>query len=221
MKGHNPSNVDGYIQKKYDVKGKVRKFKARLVDKGYSQREGIDYSETFAPVAKFKSIRILAALAAKLNLKAYQDDVPTAFLKANLKERVWMAQPEGYKSSNSNELCFLKKTLYGLKQSPREWNLVLHNYLLSRGFRQSKADPCIYVNLSKEFSKTIYVGIYVDDIVTIGEPKDANIFREHLRAEFGITEGGLLEWYLGIAFDQLENGNITLNQKVYLDQKLN
>lgn len=120
-----------------------------------------------------------------------------------------MTQPDGFESSSPNELCFLQKTLYGLKQSPRERNLVLHKYLVSRGFIQSKADTCIYVNVEK-----------VDDIVTVRKPQDADIFRKNLRAEYGITEGRLLEWYLGIAFNQLENGSITLDQKVYLDQKL-
>jgi hypothetical protein len=204
--------------KKFDKNGKIKRYKARLVAKGYSQRFGIDYNETFSPVAKLKSIRILAALCVMLVLEAYQDDVPTAFLKGDLEETVWMEQVEGYESGDLEELCYLLKTLYGLKQSPREWNLVLHKYLISQGFTQSKLDTCIYVN--QDGGKPLFVGIYVDDIITVGEEKQANSFREKLRSHFGIQEGGPLEWYLGIAFHRTENGSFILNQKVYLEQKL-
>jgi hypothetical protein len=204
--------------KKFDKNGEVKKFKARLVAKGFTQKYGIDYNETFAPVAKFKSIRLLAAISAKTGMQAYQDDVPTAFLKGTLQEEIWMEQPEGYVKGSPGELCLLTKTLYGLKQSPREWNAVIHQFLIEHNFIQSKADPCIYVNLSE--SGPLFVGVYVDDIVTIGRKEQANNFREKLRSYFGITEGGKLEWYLGVAFEYLKDGSISLNQKVYLQQKM-
>ena len=116
--------------KKYDKDGNVKRYKARLVAKGDTQVHGIDYFETFVPVAKFKSIRTLAAIGAKLKLTAFQDDVPTAFLRGSLQEEVWMDQPQGYETGEAKEKCLLKKTLYGLKQSPREWNAVIHKYLL-------------------------------------------------------------------------------------------
>ena len=100
--------------KKLDKDGKIKKYKARLVAKGFTQKYGIDFVETFAPVAKFKSIRVLAALAAMLKLNAFQDDVPNAFLKGNLKETIWMEQPKGYEIGNPTEnKCLLQKTLYG------------------------------------------------------------------------------------------------------------
>jgi hypothetical protein len=206
--------------KKFDSKGNIKKYKARFVARGFTQKHGIDYVETFAPVVKFKSIRTLAAICAELKLTAYQDDVPSAFLKGNLKETVWMEQPEGYKSENPYEFCLLNKTLYGLKQSPREWNEVLHEYMISKGFIQSRADPCIYVNSEKYYKGMIIVGIYVDDINTIGSPSDVKPFRDDLREEFKIKEGGLLEWYLGIAFNQETKGTIYLDQTIYLKQKL-
>ena len=206
--------------KKYDRHGNVKKLKARFVAKGFSQIEGIDFVETYAPVLKFKSMRTLAAICAQLKLTAYQDDVPSAFLQGDLKETVWMSQPEGYNSKDSNEFCLLNKTIYGLKQSPREWNEVIHKFLIECGFIQSLADPCIYVNSQEKFKGRLIVGVYVDDIKTIGLPHHVEPFRNELRKKFSITEGGLLEWYLGIAFHQDTQGVIDLDQTVYLKQKL-
>ena len=202
--------------KKCNNLGQIIRHKARLVAKGYTQRFGFDYNETFAPVVKFKSIRLLAALSAKLRLSAFQDDVPTAFLKGHLKETVWMEQPEGFESDNPDELCLLQKTLYGLKQSPREWFQVIHQYMINQGFTQSLADPCIYHN--KE--KNLFVGIYVDDIITVGKLEQAKEFRKNIRSHFNITEGGILEWYLGVAFYTQKDGSVILDQSVYLKQKL-
>ncbi len=165
-----------------------------------------------------KSVRVLAALCVIENLEAFQDDVPTVFLKGSLQETVWMEQPEGYRSSDKDSFCYLLKTLYGLKQSPREWNMVLHKYLLSQGFIQSKVDTCIYVN--QQGNKPLFVGIYVDDIITVGVKEQANKFRGKLRSHFGIQEGGQLEWYLGIAFYRQQDGSMVLNQEIYLKQKM-
>jgi len=214
-----PSKIDGFTQKKLDKNGNIKKYKARLVAKGFTQKYGIDFVETFAPVAKFKSIRVLAALAAMLKLNAFQDDIPTAFLKGNLKETIWMEQPKGYEVGNPEEnKCLLQKTLYGLKQSPREWNEVLSNYLISNNFIQSKADPCIFIQRKNQ--EIIFVGIYVDDIITIGKGKFVEEFRSKIQKYFGITEGGNLEWYLGISFSQQNDYSIILDQTQYVKQKL-
>ena len=98
------------------------RYKARLVAKGYAQKEGIDYNEVFSPVVKHSSIRILLALVVQLNLELAQLDVKTAFLNGDLKEEIYMTQPEGYKvAGNEDWVCKLSKLLYGLKQSPRQW----------------------------------------------------------------------------------------------------
>jgi hypothetical protein len=202
---------------KRDKKGKIIRYKARLVAKGFTQKFGIDYVETFAPVAKFKSIRTLAALKALLKLEAYQDDVPTAFLRGSLKELVLMEQIPGYEEGDpTTDLCKLEKTLYGLKQSPREWFKVMRDYLFSQGLIQSNADPCIYY----KHGENLYVGVYVDDIITVGKRETVENFRRNLRSHFEITEGGPLEWYLGIAFDTKEDGSVTLDQTQYLKDKL-
>ena len=187
--------------KKYDKDGNVSKYKARWVPKGFTQKYGIDYVETFAPVAKLKSIRTLITIAAKLKLSAFQDDVPTAFLKGNLKEEIWIEQPRGYEIGDASiNKGLLRKTLYGLKQSPREWNSVLHSYLMNEGLQQSQADSCVYVK--RDGKNVLFVGVYVDDIITVGEGAYLNAFRNKLRSHFKMTEGGVLEWYLGISFQQ-------------------
>jgi hypothetical protein len=180
------------------------------------KRQTNDYLETFAPVAKFKSIRTLAALKALLKLEAYQDDVPTAFLRGELEEGVWMEQPEGYEGDSKEIIFKLLKTLYGLKQSPREWFKVMKRFLLSLEFTQCQADPCIYYKPGTQ----LFVGVYVDDIITIGKGNELSEFRQVLRKHFNITEGGPLEWYLGIFFDCKDDGSITLDQIQYLKQKL-
>jgi hypothetical protein len=165
---------------------------------------------------KFTSLRILIAIAAHFKFSIYQDDVPTAFLKGTLKEEIWMEQPPRFKEGSTGDLCYLSKTIYGLKQSPREWNLVIHEYLLNEGFNQSQADPCIYISQSP----LLFVGVYVDDISTVGKEEDTDNFRNRLRKEFSITQGGPLEWYLGISIQKLSCGRITMDQALYLKQKL-
>ena len=204
--------------KKFDVNGNILKFKARLVAKGFTQRYGLDFIETFAPVAKFKSIRGIIALSAILKLKVYQDDVPSAFLKGILKESIYMDPPEGF-NCPPNKTLKLVKTLYGLKQSPREWNAVMHTFLVSQGFSQSQADPCLYVR-GKDDS-LLLVATYVDDIITAGKSEiEIEKFRSKLRNEYSIENGGILAWYLGIRFSTNASGDYFLDQNLYVKQKL-
>ena len=131
---------------KYDSNGQVERFKGRLVAQGYSQKYGIDYDETFFPVARFSSICTLLAFAVEMGMQIHQMDVVTAFLNGDLKEEIYMQQPSGYIQPDKNGLvCKLKKSLYGLKQSPRCWNEKLCEHLKSLGFKESVADPCIFV----------------------------------------------------------------------------
>ena len=117
-----------------------------MVAQGFSQTFGDDYDETFSPVARFESIRTVIALAAKYGLKLHQMDVTTAFLNGDLKEEVYMQQPEGFVEKGKEHLvCKLRRSIYGLKQSPRCWNSVLDSKLKSMGFEQTMGDPCIYV----------------------------------------------------------------------------
>ena len=171
------------FKKKLNKDGTVNKFKARLVAKGYLQRFGTDYNETFAPVAKFKSIRLLLAISAQRSWKVYHDDVTSAFLNGILKEKVLMDQPDGYQQESSLHKWELKKTLYGLKQSPREWNEVIHNFLITEGFIQSKLDPCFYHKKTNSYE--IISGIYVDDVHSAGSSdEEVQKFRVSLKRKF-------------------------------------
>jgi len=207
------------FKKKLNKDGSINKYKARLVAKGYLQKYGKDYNETFAPVAKFKSIRLLLAVAAHNERQVFHDDVTSAFLNGTLKETVLMDQPDGYVEKSELHKWALRKTLYGLKQSPREWNEVIHKFLISEGFVQSKCDPCIYRKRTKKFEIT--AGIYVDDILSSGsDNEEVHIFRKVLKSKFKCSEGGLLEWCLGMEVQQGMDG-IKISQSQYILQKLN
>lgn len=134
---------------KLDADGNIERYKARLVAQGFNQKYGIDYDETFSPVVRFESIRTVIALAANYALKVHQMDVKTAFLNGELKEEIFMKQPEGFVSKGEENLvCKLQRSIYGLKQSARCWNTELDNQLKKMEFIQSKSDPCIYTQNS-------------------------------------------------------------------------
>ena len=141
-----------------------------MVAQGYNQKYGIDYDETFSPVVRFESVRALIALAAKRRLRLHQLDVKTAFLNGELKEEIYMNQPDGFAAkSKENLVCKLKKSIYGLKQSSRCWNEALSEHLKKLGLKQSSHDPCIYVSNS---GGEIIIAVYVDDIIIAGKTEE-------------------------------------------------
>ena len=201
---------------KYDSKGHVEKFKGRLVAQGYSQKYGIDYEETFSPVARFSSIRTLLAFAVEVGMQLHQMDVVTAFLNGDLKEEIYMQQPPGYTQPGKEELvCRLKKSLYGLKQSPRCWNEKLCKHLKSLGFKESTADPCIFIrqNIGLQI-----IAVYVDDLILLAKTlEEMQKLKEDLTHHFKMKDLGKLHYCLGISVN-LDNNTqtISLNQSNYL-----
>ncbi|GKC54876.1 retrovirus-related pol polyprotein from transposon TNT 1-94 [Tanacetum coccineum] len=149
---------------KLDELGGILKNKARLVARGYRQDEGINFEESFAPVARLEAVRIFLAFAAHMNMIVYQMDVKTAFLNGILREEVYVSQPDGFVDpDNPNHVYRLKKALYGLKQAPRAWYDLLSSFLLSQGFSKGTVDPTLFI--SREGKDILLVQIYVDDII--------------------------------------------------------
>nr|GFC36798.1 retrovirus-related Pol polyprotein from transposon TNT 1-94 [Tanacetum cinerariifolium] len=131
---------------KLDELGGILKNKARLVARGYRQEEGIDFEESFAPVARLEAIRIFLAYAAQKNMVVYQMDVKTAVLNSNLQEEVYISQPDGFVDPNKPNLVYkLKKAHYGLKQAPRAWYDMLSLFLLSQDFSKGSVDPTLFI----------------------------------------------------------------------------
>ena len=193
--------------------GTVDKYKARLVAVGYSQKKGIDYDKTFSPVAKMSSIRALLSIAANEGLTLRQFDVSTAFLYGTVKEEIYMYQPEGY-NDGSGKVCKLKRSLYGLKQAPKCWNECMHDFLIKSEFKQSDADPCLYVR-QREKTK-ILLALYVDDgLLASSNDLEAETFIEReLRGRFKITTK-TPSYFLGLELENGEEGSIKVHQTAY------
>ena len=196
--GRKPIGCKWIYKTKLDENGHITRYKARLVAQGFTQRYGVDYDETFSPVVRFESIRTVIAIAAWYGIELHQMDVKTAFLNGELKEEIYMQQPEGFKvEGKENLVCELKRSIYGLKQSARCWNAELDNRLKKMKFMQCTSDPCIYIRI--EDGEVFLIAVYVDDIIIGG--KDDSIVDEVKKAiseEFDVTDMGLLHHFLGI-----------------------
>jgi hypothetical protein len=159
------------FKKKFNVEGKVEKYKARLVAKGYSQVKGIEFGEIFSLVAKLTSIRFILYIVAAFDLEMEEMDVKSTFLHGDLEEEIYMKQPKGFVvKGNKERVCKLKKSLYGLKQSPRMWYQKFDTYILGLGFVRSRVDHCVYSK--KVGNHFIYVVLYVDDMLPVGNNMD-------------------------------------------------
>ena len=181
-----------------NAEGKVQKYKSRLVEKGYSQVEGIDFSEIFSLVAKLTSIRFLLSIAPAFDLEVEQMDVKIVFLHGDLEEEIYMKQPEGFIVKGKNELvCKLKKSLYGLKQSPRMWYQKFDTYILGLGFVRSKVDHCVY---SKQVGDHfINIVLYVDDMLLIGNSKDViKEVKSQLSSKFDMKYLSVAKFIMGM-----------------------
>ena len=219
--GKKPIGCKWVYKVKTGADGEVERYKARLVAKGFSQQYGLDYDQTFSPVARFKSLRLLLALAVQNGLTVHQMDVTTAFLNGTLKEEVYMDQPEGYVEKGKEKLvCRLNHSLYGLKQAPRCWNSVLDQKLKENGFVQTASDPCIYKAVSGD---DFIIGIYVDDILLAGKSKERMIeVKSVLSNMFEVKDLGELNYFLGVKVVQNhKDGTIWIGQPTFTESLLN
>ena len=184
---------------KKDSEGRITKRKARLVARGFSQKYGIDFKETFSPNLKHDSLRIFTAFAAQKIFKREQIDINAAYLNANLTEEVYMKPPEGHLDYN-NKFWKLNKTIYGLKQSGREQNKEINNFLINLGFKQLLSEPCFYIKRNNQNSINCILGVYVDDILIVGKSKEINNTKNRIKNKFKIKEIGDVDFVIGIKF---------------------
>ena len=211
--GKNPIGCRWVYKVKYRADGTIERHKARLVAKGYTQLEGIDYFDTFSPVAKLATVRILLSLAAIKGWHLEQLDVNNAFLHGDLHEEVYMTLPPDFPSSNPSKVCRLHKSLYGLKQASRQWYSKLSSFLITIGYQQSKADHSLYVKVtSSDFTALL---VYVDDIVLAGtSTSEISHVKQLLHQSFKIKDLGQLRFFLGFEIARTTDG-IFLNQRKY------
>jgi hypothetical protein len=182
---------------KHNLDGSERT-KARLVAKGFTQRQGIDYHETFAPVARLPSLRALLSIACKDDLEIHQMDVRTAFLNGPLQEVIYMRQPEGFVAPDQEQLvCQLKKALYGLKQAGRAWFQLIDSVLVKLDFRPLHADNCVYV--LREQATVIYLLLYVDDLLIVSNDLHRlKLIKSELSSRFDMKDLGEAQSILGL-----------------------
>ena len=200
----------------YAVKGEPDKvlYKARYVAKGCSQVYGVDYLETFSPTPRMESLRIMMHIAAQYDLSVHQMDVKGAYLHAPIECDIYVNQPPGYEElAEGKRLVWkLKKSLYGLKQSGRNWHAVLHEFLLGIDFHQSTADPCVFIRNDELF----ILLVFVDDIILATQhDKTMNNVKDSLKSRFTMKDLGPICFFLGIQFTQ-NSGEITMCQSTYL-----
>jgi hypothetical protein len=206
---------------KYDSKGKIKRFKPRLVAKGFTQRERIDYTETFSPVSKKDSFRIVLALVAHYDLELHQIDVKIMFLNGDLQESVYMAQPEGFAIEGKEHMwCRLKTSMYGLKQASRQWHLKFEEIVKKFGFVENQVNNCIYVKIKG--SMFIILILYVDDILLASSDKNLLFkMKGFLSSNFDLKDLGDASYVLGIEIHRDRTiGMLCLSQKAYIEKVL-
>lgn len=203
------------LKVKTDGEGRLERRKARLVVKGFQQREGIDFQEVFAPVAKAPTLRVLLAAAAVCGWKAEQMDVKTAFLYGVVEEEIYMKQPEGY-DDGSGRVCKLHKALYGLKQAPRCWYARLVEVLEALGFTVSGSDESLF--FTEDTNTKVFLLVYVDDIILFSKSLDRiKEVQGRLKESFQCKAMGPVGYYLGLHIERdMERGWLKLHQHKYL-----
>jgi hypothetical protein len=202
---------------KRDSEGRINRYKCRLVAGGHRQKYGVDFEETFAPVSKATSLRVLLSIAAYNKWKVHQLDVKTAFLHGDIDTVVYMQQPEGFETGH-NLVCRLKKCLYGLKQAPRAWYEKLSAFLQELGFAPNIADPSIWIGAP--YGKTIMLSLVVDDTLVTCEDESHTL--RFIRTVLDRFDGhtSFAEYYVGMKLNWQEDGTVILTQKPHIEKIL-
>ncbi|GKC58417.1 zinc finger, CCHC-type containing protein, partial [Tanacetum coccineum] len=197
--GCKPLGCKWIFKIKLKVDGTFEKFKARLVIQGFKQKSGIDYFDTYASVARITTIRLLIAMASIHNLIIYQMDVKTTFLNSDLEEEVYMNQPHGFiMHGNENKVCKLIKSLYRLKQAPKQWHQKFDEVVLSNGYLLNQADKCVYSKFD-ETGKGVIICLYVDDMLIFGTDQvQVDLTKEFLSSKFSMKDMGEADVILGV-----------------------
>lgn len=217
--GKRPIKSKWVFTTKRDQEGNILRYKARLVARGFSQVEGIDYNETFAPVVRYTSIRILLSIASHMKLRISQMDAVTAYLNGTLEEELYMEQPEGFEAVKG-KYCRLVKSLYGLKQAGRVWNETLDKVLRNYGLEKSKMDQCIYYSVKD--GEMLILAIYVDDILIFSSNHELEKnLKDELQRNFKMKDMGAASSILGIRITRNEKfQQISIDQEAYIREIL-
>ena len=203
---------------KQKADGTIERYKARVVARGCSQIEGVDYQEVFAPTAKFTTIRLICSLACSLGWPLEQADIDTAFLWSELDEDIYMEQIEGYVDpAYPDYVCKLRKSLYGLKQAPHLWYELLAKTLRRHGFQQLSTDTAAFVKHDSD-GVAVIISVYVDDLLILARNQVLIDFTKNdLKADFKVKDLGAVSWILGIAVERdLNKKTILLHQRKYI-----
>ncbi|KAD4179829.1 hypothetical protein E3N88_28420 [Mikania micrantha] len=217
--GCKPLGYRWIFKRKMKADGSIDKYKARLVIKGFTQKEGVDYFDTYSPVTRITSIRLVLAIAALRNLEVHQMDVKTAFLNGDLEEEIYMEQPEGFSApGQEGKVCKLVKSLYSLKQAPKQWHQKFDQVMLNNGFKINECDKCVYVkNTMRGY---VILCLYVDDMLIVGS--DDNMIKstkDMLKTRFDMKDMGLADVILCIKINRTQHG-LVLSQSHYVDKIL-
>ena len=212
--GNKPLGCKWIFKKKMRTDGTIEKYKARLVVQGFGQKGGIDFFDTYSPVAHISTIRVILALASIYKLYVHQMDVKTAFLHGDLDEEIYMHQPEGFSvPGQENKVCRLVKSLYGLKQAPKQWHEKFDQVILSYGFHINESDNCLYQKQVND--QFIFLCLYVDDILILAPDLNlVNDIKNFLSHHFNMKDLGNADLILGMKIIRTVE-SISLSQSHY------